>query len=271
MTRRPPRSTLFPYTTLFRSKDACPRVCRRRDGLRDSAAGRADRRRRHSRSNPGLATPRRGPRPTAGAGWLVAFLLRCCRRSAEERNRFDLYQQVRTAQDRLDSRRCRQRIEFLRPVEGRPLLVERGVIALDVAQITGGSHDILPARSFRFQQGRNVGKRAAELGAEIAFVQRFAVGTDGGGSGNQEYRDVAEVQAQAPGKRAGALVIVGFVECPRRAHRPLFKGRGAYGFGQRFRYVHHLPVSFFFIRIPWLSPCAVATQRSSPSKSSPRM
>src|SRR2546426_8404629 len=26
MIRRPPRSTLFPYTTLFRSQDACPQV-----------------------------------------------------------------------------------------------------------------------------------------------------------------------------------------------------------------------------------------------------
>src|SRR5258707_8350890 len=28
MIRRPPRSTLFPYTTLFRSLNACSRVCR---------------------------------------------------------------------------------------------------------------------------------------------------------------------------------------------------------------------------------------------------
>src|SRR2546429_6497910 len=27
MIRRPPRSTLFPYTTLFRSQPACPREC----------------------------------------------------------------------------------------------------------------------------------------------------------------------------------------------------------------------------------------------------
>src|SRR2546430_12867535 len=28
MIRRPPRSTLFPYTTLFRSSSACPEPCR---------------------------------------------------------------------------------------------------------------------------------------------------------------------------------------------------------------------------------------------------
>src|SRR5947209_12367050 len=30
MRRRPPRSTLFPYTTLFRSKEACHAVCTHR-------------------------------------------------------------------------------------------------------------------------------------------------------------------------------------------------------------------------------------------------
>src|SRR2546426_1714279 len=38
MIRRPPRSTLFPYTTLFRSRDRCGE-----DGLRDDRAQAADR------------------------------------------------------------------------------------------------------------------------------------------------------------------------------------------------------------------------------------
>src|SRR5690349_23036135 len=42
MIRRPPRSTLFPYTTLFRSPVAVGRVGRRRDGV---VTGRLDRRR----------------------------------------------------------------------------------------------------------------------------------------------------------------------------------------------------------------------------------
>src|SRR3712207_6875375 len=33
MIRRPPRSTLFPYTTLFRSKDLVPRVVRNDQGV----------------------------------------------------------------------------------------------------------------------------------------------------------------------------------------------------------------------------------------------
>src|SRR5215475_15289646 len=39
MIRRPPRSTLFPYTTLFRSRDAGPRRPRRPVGLRAVARG----------------------------------------------------------------------------------------------------------------------------------------------------------------------------------------------------------------------------------------
>src|SRR2546430_14025603 len=49
MIRRPPRSTLFPYTTLFRSRDG-RRPCRRSPGrpFRSSRGGRARRCRRRS-------------------------------------------------------------------------------------------------------------------------------------------------------------------------------------------------------------------------------
>src|SRR3712207_7643306 len=41
MIRRPPRSTLFPYTTLFRSGASCadPRIAAARHGCADAAAG----------------------------------------------------------------------------------------------------------------------------------------------------------------------------------------------------------------------------------------
>src|SRR5258707_7172885 len=51
MIRRPPRSTLFPYTTLFRSAD-CARLDRRRPGSRGAeqrVRGRASRCRRGAR------------------------------------------------------------------------------------------------------------------------------------------------------------------------------------------------------------------------------
>src|SRR2546422_6272452 len=51
MIRRPPRSTLFPYTTLFRSPSVWPRphhgICRRADAARVGA------------TDPGLSVPRR--------------------------------------------------------------------------------------------------------------------------------------------------------------------------------------------------------------------
>src|SRR3712207_8118117 len=63
MIRRPPRSTLFPYTTLFRSPKRtalpCPRLLRSRDGPPDST--RRLKRRRSSRSSATCAG-RRGVR-----------------------------------------------------------------------------------------------------------------------------------------------------------------------------------------------------------------
>src|SRR2546421_7580977 len=55
MIRRPPRSTLFPYTTLFRSRLL-------RDGARRSAAGP---RRARTRNRPGLALEQRSEEHTS--------------------------------------------------------------------------------------------------------------------------------------------------------------------------------------------------------------
>src|SRR3712207_8096170 len=39
MIRRPPRSTLFPYTTLFRSRGSCGQICRRSYRVIDDRGG----------------------------------------------------------------------------------------------------------------------------------------------------------------------------------------------------------------------------------------
>src|SRR2546428_10250175 len=61
MIRRPPRSTLFPYTTLFRSgipaRDRTPRRGRRRSG--------APFRRRHPARSPGVSAPERSEEHTS--------------------------------------------------------------------------------------------------------------------------------------------------------------------------------------------------------------
>src|SRR3989442_8153248 len=51
MIRRPPRSTLFPYTTLFRSRASRPAAARRRDSTSC----------RWSRSSPAPTSPRAAP------------------------------------------------------------------------------------------------------------------------------------------------------------------------------------------------------------------
>src|SRR5258705_7586836 len=62
MIRRPPRSTLFPYTTLFRSSSRADRDCRR--GRRRRTAARASRGSRTRRgARPHLASRVPDPRP----------------------------------------------------------------------------------------------------------------------------------------------------------------------------------------------------------------
>src|SRR3989454_5449639 len=56
MIRRPPRSTLFPYTTLFRSRLGAPERRRVRRARPDARAPPVDRR----RARPGLRPPRGG-------------------------------------------------------------------------------------------------------------------------------------------------------------------------------------------------------------------
>src|ERR1017187_8582621 len=114
----------------------------------------------------------------------VSLLLGCL--VAENGNPFDLYQQLRPAKNRLDPRGRRQRIQILLSIESRPLLVEGFVVALDIPQVTGGAHYVFPGGALGFQQGRDVVEGATELRAEIADVQRFPVGADGGGSRDQQ-------------------------------------------------------------------------------------
>ncbi len=55
-------------------------------------------------------------------------------------------------------------------IERRPLLVEGGVVAVDVAQIAGGAHDVLPRGALGREQSGDVVERAPRLRAEIAGV-----------------------------------------------------------------------------------------------------
>src|SRR5256885_12975942 len=66
MIRRPPRSTLFPYTTLFRSCFVSAYVCLREHGVRPQAAQNAQARDRPPGQGGGRAAAARGlPEPQA--------------------------------------------------------------------------------------------------------------------------------------------------------------------------------------------------------------
>src|SRR3954453_7748606 len=91
--------------------------------------------------------------------------------AAKHRNRFDLNQQVRTAENNLDASRGRQGIQFLLFVESGTFFVERLVVAFDVPQITGRTYDVVPSRAFRRQQCCDVIERAPRLGPQVSSVQ----------------------------------------------------------------------------------------------------
>src|SRR3712207_8149947 len=96
MIRRPPRSTLFPYTTLFRSARGHPRPRqRRRVGGRGRAAhGRADRRgRRRGRSGvPGEAVA--VPRSEEHTSELQSRQYLVCRLLLEKKKKKTIYRMV---------------------------------------------------------------------------------------------------------------------------------------------------------------------------------
>src|SRR5690242_21602514 len=84
MIRRPPRSTLFPYTTLFRSPGPCRRACRGRPTARPaSARGRPRLRRACPRS--GRARPR--PRSEEHTSELQSHVNLVCRLLLEKKKK----------------------------------------------------------------------------------------------------------------------------------------------------------------------------------------
>src|SRR3712207_7379281 len=90
MIRRPPRSTLFPYTTLFRSEGRDPRALARLGlGLGDLGAGADDRavlERRGARGDPDVA-----PRSEEHTSELQSRQYLVCRLLLEKKQQHDLY------------------------------------------------------------------------------------------------------------------------------------------------------------------------------------
>ena len=75
---------------------------------------------------------------------------------AEHGDHFNLDQQLRAAEFRLNAGGGGQRVQSLLLVECCALLVKLRVVAINVAQITTGAHNILPRNSLGREQGGNV-------------------------------------------------------------------------------------------------------------------
>src|SRR5215471_18951302 len=116
---------------------------------------------------PVCASTNRGPILRArGASSLLTIALF----GAEHGDGFDFDEELGTAEMRLDPSRCRKWIEALFPEEPRALVVEGGIVAVDVAEVAGGADDVLPGCTFRFQKPGDVVVGAALLRAEVADV-----------------------------------------------------------------------------------------------------
>src|SRR2546422_1504534 len=88
MIRRPPRSTLFPYTTLFRSAVACPR---RRGAPAPRRAGRAGRAWPHAETalHPTAATVQRGDRKSTrlnSSHGYISYAVFCLKKKKKAHN-----------------------------------------------------------------------------------------------------------------------------------------------------------------------------------------
>jgi len=86
----------------------------------------------------------------------------------------------------------------------RPLLVEGGVIAVDIAQVTGGADDVFPGGALTGEQPGDVLISPALLEPEVADMDRAALIVDAGGAGNEQHDDIAEFELQARGKTNSA-------------------------------------------------------------------
>ena len=114
---------------------------------------------------PQTATETRRNQQTSGAHDGYSFAA-CGLVGAEHGDRFDLDQQLRPAEMRLNAGGGGQRIEPLLLEKRGALLVEGLVVALDVAQVAGGAHNVVPGAAFALEQAGDVVEGAPHLARE---------------------------------------------------------------------------------------------------------
>src|ERR1019366_3388602 len=168
-----------------------------------------------------------GPTPRWPTAWRLqkslrgTWLLRW-RFPPEHGNRFDFDQQIRPAENRLNAGGSRQRVELLLFVECGALFVEGLVIAFDVAEVAGGTHDVVPGSAFRSQQLADVVEGAAELSTQISYMDGAAGIVYACGTRDQQDGEAVQVNPHPAGE--GAAVVVGFVERRVIGDGPLHDG-----------------------------------------------
>src|SRR5208283_4857124 len=133
-------------------------------------------------------------------------------RLAEHGDGFYFYQEVRAAEFGLAAGGGRERVESLLGVEVGALLVELGIVAIDVAEVARGAHNIFPRGALVGEQRGNVLEGAAALAAEVVDMDGGAVFIDAGGAGDEENDESIEIDAQPAGEGTGLGVVESFVE-----------------------------------------------------------
>src|ERR1035441_10594317 len=159
---------------------------------------------------------------------------------------------------RLNADGSRHRIKPLLLVESGANPIEDIVIAVDVAQIATGLHDVLPRRAFALQQAGNVGEGSLQLSGKIADVNGDTVLVNRGSAGNDQNGNAVQVKPDAARERTRLGVVEGFVQNAVVGDGAPFnrcvRGRLRNGL-QNFRKCIHDDGSFYsycFSRIPWL-------------------
>ena len=107
------------------------------------------------------------------------------------------------------------------------LFVEGLVVAVDIAQVAGGAHDVLPGAAFAFKETGDVfvGCAASARGSRRCVRSRRA--RRWGGAGDEQDGEAVEVDAHAAGERAWLGIGVGFIEHAVIGHGAFLNG----GFG----------------------------------------
>ena len=136
----------------------------------------------------------RGRHPVAVVRTLAAIRL-------PDGDRLDLDEQIRAAKNRLDPRGGGQGIQPLLMEKLAANPVELRVVALDITQIAGGAHDVLPSRAFGLEQTGDVAIGPPGLRPEIARMYGAAFFIHAGRPGDQKDGDAFDVQPQPARER----------------------------------------------------------------------